>query len=41
MSTFEDDDTDFAEDETELDLSGFDSDDDEPLSLDDDFTEED
>ena len=38
MSTFEDDDPDFGEDETELDLSGFDSDD-EPLSLDDDFGE--
>ena len=33
MSTYEDD--------GELDLSGFDSDDDEPLSLDDDLSEED
>lgn len=34
MSTYEDDEPDFGEDEGELDLSGFDSDDDEPLSLD-------
>jgi hypothetical protein len=41
MSTYEDDEPDFGEDEGELDLSGFDSDDDEPLSLDDDFDEDD
>ena len=42
MSTFEDDDFDFGEDDTELELSGL-EDDDEPLSLEDDgdFTEED
>jgi hypothetical protein len=38
MSTYEDDDPDFGEDDGELDLSGFDSvdDDDEPIGLDDD-----
>jgi hypothetical protein len=42
MSTYEDDDPDFGEDEGELDLSGFDSDDDdEPLSFDDDLSEDD
>jgi hypothetical protein len=41
MSTYEDDEPDFGEDDGELDLSGFDSDDDEPLSLDDDFEEDD
>ena len=41
MSTFEEDEPTLGEDDAELDLSGFDSDDDEPLSLDDDFTEED
>jgi hypothetical protein len=41
MSTYEDDDPDFGEDDGELDLSGFDSPDDEPLSLDDDLSEED
>jgi hypothetical protein len=41
MSTYEDDDPDLAEDDGELDLSGFDSDDDEPLSLDDDLADED
>ena len=39
MSTYEDDGPDFAEDDTELDLSGLD--DDEPLSLDDDDFSED
>ena len=41
MSTYEDDEPDFGEDDGELDLSGFDSDDDEPLGLDDNFEEED
>ena len=37
MSTYEDDDPGIGDDETELDLSGFDSDDDdEPLGFDDD-----
>ncbi len=42
MSTYEDDEPDFGEDDGELDLSGFDGgDDDEPLSFDDDVSEED
>jgi hypothetical protein len=40
MSTYEDDEPDFGDDETELDLSGFDSDDDEPLSFDDDLSDD-
>ena len=40
MSTYEDDEPDFGGDDGELDLSGFDSDDDEPLGFDDDFEEE-
>jgi hypothetical protein len=42
MSTYEDDDPDLGEEDgPELDLSGFDSDDDEPLSFDDDDSDED